>query len=119
MRPAKSGRRPLFLDPDRYRKRRLMDASRMLPVLGAFLFLLPVLWKPEVSGHSTAIEGVYLFVVWLVLILLAALFAPGLAAGEARVAGRSPPAGDVEGPDAPPTLPDVPLAPPGDRKDGG
>lgn len=57
-----------------------MDASRLLPVLGAFLFLLPMLWRPEVTGHSTAMEGVYLFSVWAVLIGVARLFAPGLAA---------------------------------------
>lgn len=113
MKPPKSGRRPLFLDPDRYRRRRLMDASRMLPVLGAFLFLLPVFWRPDVSGHSTAVEGVYLFVVWALLILLAALFARRLSAGEPALPGAEtraggqvddPPIGPTSGPpDAPGT----------------
>ncbi len=88
MNPVKRVRRPLFLDPDRYRRRRLMDAARLLPVLGGFLFLLPVLWQPGTTGHNTAVEGVYLFAVWAGLILLARLFAPGLAAVDAAADGR-------------------------------
>jgi hypothetical protein len=88
MRPAKPVRRPVFLDPDRYRRRRLMDAARLLPVLGAFLILLPVLWLPGSARHDTALEGIYLFAVWAGLIVLARLFAPGLAAVDAGTEGR-------------------------------
>ncbi len=68
--------RPLFLARQSYRLRRLMDAARLLPVLGFFLFLLPMLWGPG-SGvpHSTAFDGVYLFLVWPGLILCAGLIA--------------------------------------------
>lgn len=85
-------RGPLFLKRGSYRKRRLRDAARMLPVLGAFLFALPMLWSDE----GTASDGLYLFVVWFALVLAAAAMAPGLAeevgAGEAEDArdGRGP-----------------------------
>jgi hypothetical protein len=109
----KPPRRPLFLDPDRYRRRRLMDAARLLPVLGAFLFFLPALWRPEASGHKTAIDGVYLFSVWAILIGIARLFAPGLATGSALADSPTLP-GDASG------LPsDVLPEPTADGKEGG
>ncbi len=59
--------RALFLARRSYRLRRLRDAALMLPLLGGFLFLLPVL---RGSG-DLADEVVYLFVVWPLLILAA------------------------------------------------
>jgi hypothetical protein len=57
---------PLFLARRTYRRRRLMDALRLLPWLGAFLFGLPLLW-----GDPTAAQGLlYLFAVWALLIVL-------------------------------------------------
>ena len=72
-------RPPLFLERSSYRRRRLRDAARLLPVLGVFLFFLPLLW-PEQAGEagnvapamSSAIT--YVFGVWAVLIFLAVLF---------------------------------------------
>lgn len=58
-----------------------MDAARLLPVLGGFLFLTPMLWSPSGpgdAGRSTAADGLYLFFAWGVLIALAALLAPRL-----------------------------------------
>ncbi|WP_127900651.1 hypothetical protein [Solirhodobacter olei] len=69
--------RPLFLARQSYRLRRLMDAARLLPVLGLFLFLVPVLWGPP-SSHSTVTDGIYLFFVWLVLIVCAFLLSRAL-----------------------------------------
>lgn len=68
-------RGPLFLKRGSYRKRRLRDAARMLPVLGAFLFAMPLLWAEE----GTASDGLYLFAVWFFIVLAAAAMAPGLA----------------------------------------
>lgn len=69
-----SGRRPVFLNPGHYRRRRLRDAARLLPVGGGFLILLPILWAPgETARNDTAPDGIYLFAVWAVLIGLAAL----------------------------------------------
>lgn len=76
----KRARAPLFLKRRSYRKRRLRDAARMLPILGLFLFLVPILWDPaETLRADTAPDGLYLFGVWIGLVLVAALMAPGLA----------------------------------------
>ncbi len=73
---------PLFLKRRSYRRRRLRDAARLLPVFGGFFFLLPILWAPGQSPKpDTAPDGVYLFVVWFLLILAAAALAPGLDGG--------------------------------------
>lgn len=74
-------KRPLFLARAPYRRRRLRDAARLLPVLGVFLFLLPLLWTAEGRVSLNAGDVVYFFSVWLVLIALAAAFAPGLRGG--------------------------------------
>lgn len=109
----KPPRRPLFLDPGRYRRRRLMDAARLLPVVGAFLFLLPILWLPESTGHRTATDGIYLFAVWAALIVIACLFAPRLAASGALTDRPAPP-------DAPSGVADEPPpGPPEGGKEGG
>lgn len=39
---------PLFLARADYRRRRLRDAARLLPVVGALLMLLPLLWQGQV-----------------------------------------------------------------------
>lgn len=64
----------VFLERQTYRRRRLMDAARLLPVLGALLFAVPLLWPgAEDAGAaapmptSRAIR--YIFLVWALLIL--------------------------------------------------
>ncbi|WP_147110974.1 hypothetical protein [Tateyamaria sp. syn59] len=68
----------LFLEKRSYRRRRLKDALRLLPVVGVLLWMVPVLW-PSGASHpadptpvamSSAIT--YVFVVWVLLILAAA-----------------------------------------------
>lgn len=74
-------RPPLFLRPASYRRRRRRDAARLLPFVGGFLFLLPILWGPQNSFHrDTAPDGIYLFVVWAVLIGMAFVISRSLAA---------------------------------------
>jgi hypothetical protein len=60
---------PVFLARTGYRLRRVMDAARFLPVVGAFLFMLPLLW----GGGPTGGGIVYVFVVWFGLIVSAVL----------------------------------------------
>lgn len=83
MRPPKH---PLFLARAPYKRRRLRDAARLLPVLGALLLLLPLLWTPEVEVALRGADVVYFFLVWAGLILAAAVFAPGLRAGDNEAA---------------------------------
>lgn len=94
--PAKP-RQPLFLARRSYRRRRLMDASRFLPALGLFLFLLPVVWEPEGGGPPSTAEGVvYIFLVWFGLIVVALVFAHGLAPAVGEEPGATPDIFDEE-----------------------
>jgi len=70
---------PLFLARSGYRRRRLHDAARLVPVFGVFLLFLPILWAPgETEARDTAADGIYLFGIWAGLIWAAAVLAPGL-----------------------------------------
>lgn len=93
-------RSPLFLERDTYRRRRIMDAARVLPVLGFVLILLPVLWT-QGGQMGTAGEAVYLFVLWFVLILAAALLSRPLRSALRRETTRTP-AGTAAPPDPAP-----------------
>lgn len=67
------GRPPLFLQPEPYRHRRLIDAARLLPVFGTFLFVVPMLLLPKGQAGSTAEAMIYVFLLWLLLIVFGAL----------------------------------------------
>jgi hypothetical protein len=86
-------RAPMFLERRSYRRRRLGDAARLLPVFGLVLILLPILWAPDATGAArlTAWEGVYLFVVWAALIGIAAILSRALTARD------TPPGPEGEG----------------------
>ena len=67
---------PMFLQRAGYRQRRLRDASKLVPVLGVLLLVLPLAWpvasQPE--AESIGASGlIYIFGVWFVLIVLTAL----------------------------------------------
>jgi hypothetical protein len=74
----KPGRERLFLERVTYRRRRLMDAARVLPYLGGFLFLAPILFAPKAS---TVAGFGYIFGIWLALIVVAGVIASRLAGG--------------------------------------
>ena len=65
----------LFLERRSYRERRMMDAVRIMPVVGLVLWMVPLLWPVEpVPGEvaeGTSMSGAlwYLFAVWTGLIL--------------------------------------------------
>lgn len=71
---------PVFLARTSYRQRRLRDAARLLPVLGATLWMLPLLW-PRASltnadmAQSTSTAMIYIFGVWTALILASLVLA--------------------------------------------
>ena len=76
--------RPVFLARAPYRRRRLRDAARLLPLLGFLLLLLPILWQDGADLPRVSDVALYFFGVWALLILLAAAFASGLRGGEAE-----------------------------------
>ncbi|WP_158965851.1 hypothetical protein [Chachezhania sediminis] len=65
---------PVFLERRTYRRRRAIDAIRVLPIFGTGLFLLPLLWPG--AGHRGDADAmpmsdilIYIFAAWAVLIL--------------------------------------------------
>ncbi|GAA6197438.1 hypothetical protein [Pseudophaeobacter sp.] len=74
-----------FVERRTYRRRRLMDIARLLPILGALLFTVPLMWPnpdpyPAPGNHggmATSAAITYIFAVWGGLI--AASFVFGLA----------------------------------------
>lgn len=87
-------RAPIFLARRAYRQRRLADAARLLPVVGVFLFLVPVLWHTGATeAPDTGRGAIYLFAVWALLIAGAALLA--------RRLGSEDQPDDQDGRDAP------------------
>ncbi|MFY0623181.1 MAG: hypothetical protein JXQ89_15970 [Pelagimonas sp.] len=56
---------PLFVERQTYRRRRLVDAARALPVLGLLLWLLPLLWAVPEEGPSASTTMIYIFSIWL------------------------------------------------------
>ncbi len=72
--------RPVFLERQSYRRRRLMDAARLLPLLGILLFVIPLLWPvpdPDVPGGDgvpMSSAMIYMFAAWAAMIVVIALF---------------------------------------------
>ncbi len=61
-------RDPVFLERKSYRRRRLLDAVRLLPLLGLALWMVPLMWAVPTTQPS---EGVpmsaalyYVFGIW-------------------------------------------------------
>lgn len=62
------GPRHLFVERQTYRRRRLQDAARFLPVLGIVLVLVPLLWSEGPGGVAMSGAVIYLFAVWAALV---------------------------------------------------
>lgn len=60
-------REPVFLARESYRRRRVGDAARFVPLLALVLFLLPILWA---GSNRTADTIIYVFSAWAFLIIL-------------------------------------------------
>ncbi|WBU64177.1 hypothetical protein [Paracoccus aerodenitrificans] len=68
--------RPIFLERAAYRRRRLKDAAKLLPVVTLLLLLVPVWLAPgEISGAAGII---WTFAVWLTVIIASAALSYGL-----------------------------------------
>lgn len=79
-------RGPLYLARASYRRRRLIDALRLLPFLMFGLWLLPLLWGGEGTDRPVGAGSrafLHVFVVWALGLIAAAWLARHLARGEA------------------------------------
>ena len=86
---------PVFVERRTYRRRRLVDAARLLPILGVALVCLPLLWTGERDAPaSTTYVMIYFFGLWLFLAVAAALLSRHLkqedAAGEGDLPKTAP-----------------------------
>ena len=65
---------PAFLERSTYRKRRMADGARLLPILGVILLAVPMLWGTADSGPvtTTSVMG-FVFGVWVLLVTFGAL----------------------------------------------
>jgi len=85
-------RTQMFVQRRTYRRRRLADGARLLPVFGAALLLVPLLWQsgdPVAGAADTVPAGqrsawvmTYLFLVWLGLVVLSGILSRHLAADD-------------------------------------
>lgn len=83
--------RPLFLERASFRRRRLGDAARVLPVLAMLLVLLPVWWAPRAVSYAGG--AVWFFVLWAALIAAVAALHRALLRAEAATIRASEAAG--------------------------
>lgn len=90
--------RPLFLEQTSYRRRRLGDAARVLPVAAAVGVLVPVAWLPSV--FATAWGVTVLFILWAGLILIVGLLHRALSKAESAMLEARNAASPGEGDDA-------------------
>jgi hypothetical protein len=60
-----------FLERQSYRRRRLIDTIRTLPVIGGVLWAVPLLWRQSESADvvMTSDAIIYIFSVWLLLVV--------------------------------------------------
>jgi|GEM_PF-319396 hypothetical protein len=78
-------RGPLYLARASYRRRRLIDALRLLPFLMFGLWLLPLLWGGEGTDRPVGAGSrafLHVFVVWALGLWVAALLTRRLARAE-------------------------------------
>lgn len=94
-RTVRQGQPSVFLERETYRRRRLMDAARLLPLLGVLLFLLPLLWPQSQAegvepGGGVAMSDaiIYIFSVWVALIVAIGLFGRATRTGTYRSDGQ-------------------------------
>jgi hypothetical protein len=76
-------RGPLFLGRGSYRRRRMADAARLLPLLGVVLMGVPLLWRHDGSAEAPATSQaiIYLFGAICLLVVLCRVITRRLAVG--------------------------------------
>ncbi|MEL6571977.1 MAG: hypothetical protein AAFQ64_09980 [Pseudomonadota bacterium] len=68
---------PVYLARKSYRQRRIRDAARMLPLVGAVLWVMPVMYV----APATSTTGLLIFGIWVVLIIFAAVISSRITLG--------------------------------------
>lgn len=62
-------RQHMFVERQTYRRRRLQDAARFLPIVGIVLIMVPLLWpRGAQSGFAMSSALLYVFLVWAGLV---------------------------------------------------
>ena len=85
---------PIYVQRRSYRMRRLIDACRVLPFVGALLWLIPLLWGQGEGGVAGSRAVIYMFAVWLILIVAGVILSARLPA-EALIDEGADPAEDT------------------------
>lgn len=68
--------RAVFLERQSYRRRRLIDTIRVVPVVGLLMWFVPLLWRTGAAQTVTTADAlIYIFAVWLFLIIVTAVLA--------------------------------------------
>ncbi|MEP2533829.1 hypothetical protein [Shimia sp.] len=76
------GRKSVFLERQSYRRRRLVDTIRILPLIGALLWAVPLLWPNQSEGAVSGSDAViYIFVVWFGLVIVGAMLSRAVSKG--------------------------------------
>lgn len=102
------GKRAEFVARGTYRRRRMIDAAGLLPVLGALLFALPLLWAGAGgAAPRTSHVLLYLFAVWALLVILSSLVTRGLGTDGDALPGEGEDPGAPDRDTAEDTAPDT------------
>ena len=68
---------PVFLERGNYRRRRRMDAIKLIAIVGGAMWMIPLLWvTPDENGAEAVSMSdalMYVFGVWLLLIVFSAI----------------------------------------------
>ncbi|MFB9151167.1 hypothetical protein [Roseovarius ramblicola] len=78
----------VFLARRSYRRRRMADAARLLPLAGGVLLCVPLLWQGAGGGARTVAALIYVFGLWAALVVVSALVSRHLRGNEDE-AGRA------------------------------
>ncbi len=63
----------IFLERSNYKMRRIVDAMRILPFVGVFLWVIPLIWGSDAANHTTSSKMIYIFAVWILLVAVNAM----------------------------------------------
>jgi fatty acid desaturase len=85
---------PVFLARRSYRRRRVADAARLLPLAGGILFCVPLLWQGAGGGARTVVAVIYVFGLWGLLVVVSGVVSRHLRGDEDERADQEGSAGE-------------------------